>query len=312
MPKPDAFDKISKGTVAAVREPTREPELDQLYTLADIDPVGRTEALIWGPPGTAKTVIAAGFPAPLRFLDADGGLKSVRWAFKEGLTQLESMEDLVAYRPKDHEGRHIANPEAFNKSLDMINHWFSNAEVDLWETLVLDSFTMMNIWAIDLGTHLNSQLPKVSKPLSRSREINLKAGIRMIIGQQDYKSAQALIEDAIDQIRIECTRHDKNLVITAHEWIETSETVLPNGQVARQIVGYKPALIGQLRERLVKDFDDVWAAKMYSKDGKPDPKIQMHKDSLRYAKTRWGSFMSYEEEPNYRKLIAKVRAYHAE
>ncbi len=313
MGKPDAvgMSKLPPGPTPITRMDNRTPEIEAIFTLADVDPFGRTEALIWGPPGTGKTVIASTFPPPFRWIDADGGLKSLRWAFKAGKTSLTKLEDLVAYRPIDKEGRYIENPDAFNKVLDMITFWFTEDERDSWNTLVIDSWSALNIWALNLGLSLNFVLPKKEKPLSKSHGINLQAAARLIIGQQDYKSAQALLDDAVEQIRIECATHNKNLVMIAHEWTETSETTNQSGEKSKRIVGYKPALIGNLREKITKDFDEVWAMRAYSKAGAVDIKAQMHKDNMRYAKTRWGSMLDYEEEPDYRTMMKKVREFHS-
>lgn len=309
-PSPDAVSKLPAGPTKVVRTKAREPELDKIFTLEDIDPIGRIETIIYSPPGGGKTVLASTMPSPFRWIDADGGLKAVRWAFKAGLTSMKSFSELQGYRPTDSAPGYPASPDAFDKTIDMINHWFSPEERDLWKTLVIDSFTAMNGWSLDLGLSLNSRLPKKDRPLSKSHEINLQASLRIITGQQDYKSAMALCEDFIIQVRVECERHNKNLVLICHEWIETSERELSNGQTIKTIVRYEPLLIGQLRERIVKDFDDVWYMHMYNKNGKPDPMVQMHADKTHICKTRWGAIMSFEEPPDYQKMVEKVREYH--
>lgn len=286
-----------------------KPEVDKLFTLADVDPIGRSEVLIYGPPKSGKTVLWSTFPPPFRVIDADNGLKSVAWAFKAGKTSMKSPTELVGYRP--HEALDKPYPDhavAFDKVCDMVDHWFSAPEVGKWEggTLVIDSFTEMNEWAINKGLELNQKLPDAKKPLSRSHEINLKAQARLLTGQQDYKSAMAFLDTFIWPVRVMCAQHNRNLVVVCHEYTEETE----NDSGERVILRYRPLLIGQLRERFPKSFDDLWHMTTYHKGGIPEFKVQMHAGAKFLAGTRWGAIMSAEEEPDYRQMLAKVKAYH--
>jgi hypothetical protein len=297
------------GPVKTVNIPSERAQVELIQTLADVDPIGRTEALIYGPPGSGKTVLAATFPGPIRWIAADGAnsLKSVRWAFKEGMTSFQKLEDLQLYVPQETvKGRYIAKANAFNLMQDMIDYWFKPEQVDTWQTLVMDSFTEINTWALDLGLGLNVEFPSTSKPLSTSDQINRKAMTRMVTGQQDYKTAMGLIEGFLRNVRIECSRHNKHLVILCHEWQDTTEG--SSGEVI--ITAVRPLLIGQLRDKVSKDFDDVWHMERYSKGTGIEVKVRVHGDNKTLAKTRWGTIMPREVEPDYRKMIAEVKKYH--
>lgn len=289
--------------------PAMEAEVGSLFTLADVDPVGRTEALIYGPPGSGKTVIAATFPPPFRWIAADGqnSLKSLRWSVKEGIASFSDLSQLVGYAPAELvKGRYIAKPQAFNQMTDMIDYWFKPAQVDSWQTLVLDSFTEINSWALDLGLDLNNQYPTATKPLSTSDKVNRQAMTRIITGQQDYKSAMGLIEGFLRNVRVECARHGKNLVIICHEWQDTAEG--SDGSVV--VTAVRPLLIGQLRDKVSKDFDDVWHMEKYNKGTGIELKVRMHGDNKTLAKSRWGTIMAREVDPDYRKMIAEVKKFH--
>lgn len=276
------------------------------FTLDDVDPVGRIEVMLVSKPGGGKTVAASTFPPPFRWLAADGrnALKSVAWAFKAGITAMTDKSQLVGYAPVENvdKGTYVSNPRAFNDCCDRVDRWFSKTEIEKWKggTLVLDSMTTINGWALNLGLAVNQKLPSTSKPLSGSHKINEQAKARIITGMQDYKTSMAHVEGWIYDVRSMCALHDVNLVVLCHEYGETDEE--------GNIITYLPMLDGQLRTKLAKDFDDVWWMVAYN--GK-DFKFQHHADPLHPAKTRWGQVLSREEPADFRKVIAKVKEFHA-
>ena len=289
--------------------PNERAQVEKLFTLEDIDPIGRTEAMIYGPPGSGKTVFATTFPPPFRWIAADGptSLKSVRWAVTKGISAIKNLTDLQAYSPRETaKGNYIDTPAAFNQMQDMIWYWFKPAQVDLWETLVLDSFTEINVWALDLGLSLNQQYPKPAKPLSTSDEINRRAMTRLVTGQQDYKSAMGLIEGFLRNVRNECAKYNKHLVLLCHEYNEYQE----NSDGNQSVSSIQPLMIGQLRTKIAKDLDDVWHMEKNNKGTGVEIKVRLHGDNKTLAKTRWGDVMTREVEPDYRKMIGAVKAYH--
>lgn len=312
---------MTDSKTAVVVKPTANPTIkiasprqsdgsDEI-TLADIDPIGRTEVLLYGPPGGTKTVTASTFPPPFRWLDADRGTKSLRWAVKEGISAIKDLEkDIKIFRPSEElDGQYPSRKpgiiSAFDKMTDKMDWWFGG-DVDNWNTLVIDSFTEINEWSLNKGLFLNERMPSQARPLSISERINLQAKFRILTGQQDYKSAMGLCEGFITDVRIECERHGKNLVVICHEWMEERE----KDDGTMEVVRYLPLLIGQLRTRLPKSFDDVWYCQLDSNAKPPKATVQMLGDPRHYAKTRWGSIVERYEPADYRLLIAKVRAYH--
>lgn len=306
---------VGASVITAPSTPTRNApneraEVEKLFTLDDVDPIGRTEVLIYAPPGGGKTVFASTFPPPFRWIAADGqsSLKSIRWAVKEGKSSITDPKQLVAYAPTEvPKGHYIDTATAFNKMQDMIWYWFKPDQVDQWETLVLDSFTEINVWALDLGLGLNQQYPTPAKPLSTSDTINRKAMTRLVTGQQDYKSAMGLVEGFLRNVRVECARHNKTLVILCHEHKEFREDANGN-EVVSQVT---PLLIGMLRTKIVKDFDDVWYMEKYHTGTGIEIKVNLNGSAKIVGKTRWGSIFKKEQEPDYRKLIEEVKKYHA-
>lgn len=293
------------------RSPSQEAELARQFTLEDVDPLGRTEALIYGPPGSGKTVLAATMDPPFRWIAADGqnSLKSVRWAVTKGLTRIKDLRtDLVGYTPIEEydKGSYVGNAQAFNKMQDMQDFWFSPEEVGKWNTFVVDSATELMDWTINLGLGLNSRMPTTSHPLSSSHATNQKAQARILTGQQDYKSAMALFEGWLSDLRGMCATHNKALAILCHEWTEEREREDGTMTVVRR----QPLLTGQLRTKVAKNFDDVWYMSVGSKGGKMEVKVQVHEDPVVIAKTRWGDVLDKFEEPNYATMVAKVKKYH--
>lgn len=300
-----------QGETKTAHLPSGKALVSEQYTLDDVDPIGRTEAMIVGVPGSGKTVVAGSFPGPFRWLAADGKtcIKSLRWAFKEGKMAITDRKQLVAFTPtEDYTGNtyYLDKPQAYNKMTDMIDHWFSPADVDNWinGTLVLDSASEINDWSMNLALEVNGRLPKPDKPLSGSHSINKLAQVRILRGKQDYNSAMALFQTFLTDIRLQCARHNRNLVVLCHEWHEEEKDEEAG---TRRVVSIKPALYGQLRDTVPKSFDDVWYMQVYN--GK-DFKVQLHNDALREAKTRFGQCLRKEEPADYRYLLRKVRDYH--
>lgn len=289
--------------------PSMAAEVDKTFTLDSVDPLGRMETLIYGPPGTGKTVLATTFPEPFRWIAADGpnSLKSVVWAMKAGKSALTDPKNLVAYSPQEErKGHYIGNPRAFNQMQDMIEHWFKPEQRDLWKSMVLDSLTEINVWALDQGLTLNNQYPSTSKPLSASDKFNRQAMVRLLTGEQDYKTAMGLIEGFLRNLRNDCARYDKNLIILCHEWQDTAEA--QDGSVV--VTAVQPLLIGQLRTRIVKDFDDVWHMEKYQKAGGPEIKVNLHGSAKVIGKSRWGTIITKESDPDYRQMRAEVEKFY--
>jgi hypothetical protein len=70
---------------------------------------------------------------------------------------------------------------------------------------------------------------------------------------------------------------------------------------------YLPYLIGQLRVRISKDFDDVWYTQLFN--GK-EPKVQMHGTPDKVTKTRWGQIPDIEKDFDFRQMMARVKKFH--
>jgi hypothetical protein len=293
-----------KGPNPTLPVPVGRAEVDKIYSLEDVDPIGRIEVLIYGPPGGCKTSLAATFPPPFRWIDADNGLKTLRWAYAVGKTSLHCLGPhcIQAYRPLEDE-RYPRNPKALDQTADMIAHWFTPAEVDKWQTLVLDSATEINLWCVYKGLHLNGLLPKRERPLSNSDEINEKAMTLLLTGEQDWKSAQGLFMSLLTDVRVDCAKFNKNLVVICHEWTDSTEDRDGNVRVSR----YMPFLIGQLRARVPKDFDDVWYTQLFNGQ---DPKVQMHGSADKVTKTRWGQVPNIQDDFDFRRMLEKVKKFH--
>lgn len=289
---------------------SRKSDASDELTLADIDPVGRMEAMLYGPPGSGKTVMAGTFPGPFRWIDTGTEVKTLRWAIKEGRMSITDMKDIRIFRPYEeldgqYPSRKAGAVSAFDKITDKMDFWFG-ADVANWETLVIDSFTDINEWSLNKGLYLNSTLPTKERPLSTSERVNQQAHFRILTGQQDYKSAMGLCDGLITDIRIECAKYNKNLVVNCHEYTEERE----KDDGTTEVVRYLPLLIGQLRTRLPKSFDDVWYCRVDSSVTPIKATVQMLPDPRHYAKTRWGTIVKREEPSDFRELIKKVRAYH--
>lgn len=250
--------------------------------------VKRLNLLLWGPPGTSKTVTSHTLPNT-RTLDLDDGMQSVEWAIKKGTIKKDPSE--IVYKTILPDPRDRRSTRVIDECTDTVDEWLADEDIppeewdkpypQFWDTLIIDGGSGLMDASMIKALHENARL-ELSHSLSR---LTGRVGIvPMMI--QDWGSAGSLFQSAINQWRA----IGKNLVLICHEYIEYETTIGKNGQKIQTgtIDAICPLAIGQLRHKLPKDFDEVWYSHVTGTRQKPEYKVQTTPDPLRQLRSRLG------------------------
>lgn len=259
-------------------------------TLSDLreQGIGHLQILLYGPPGSGKTVLAHSFPRP-RTLDLDDGVRSVLWAIREGvIPEPEDWQYETVKETKVDAHGFCFKPEALDAATKIIDKWIT--EKDQWDTLIIDSLTSLNTFALHKAVHSMGRLG-FTKSKGFADDVKF-----LITDRGDFKGLQSIFIQFIDWIR----SLDKHIVCIAHEYERTDN----QGNVLELM----PLLSGQLRQRIVKDFDEVWYASTEGVRDKTNFITLTKKDSTRYAKSRLGIFQAKEDFLTFQRIEQKLSA----
>lgn len=244
-------------------------------TLESYRPTGGLHVLVYGPPGSGKTVFAHTFPRT-RTLDFDNGMGSVAWAIREGIID-KDLKDVVyeTIHEKHLDKGVVTRASALDWATDTLDKWLEDR--DEWDTLIVDSATALNEAVINKGLEANAKLR-----LSKSKDEAKSLGFR-VMKMQDWGAGMNLFSQFIEWIRADLW--DKNIVLVCHEYQNTNDS--------GSLIAIEPALIGQLRQRVAKDFSEVYYAEVTGT--KAEPKFQlMTRQASRYVcKSRLGCLPLY-------------------
>lgn len=248
----------------------------------------RLRTLLYGPPGSAKTVTAHGMPNT-RTIDFDGGMQSVEWAILNGIID-KKLEDII-FETILATGKNDETINMLDRATDQIEEWLDDGTT--WDTLIIDSASGLTEASIVKGLKENNRL-KSSKSFADWKPGWSVRPMRM----QDWGSAGYLQMKFIEM----CKSLDKNLILIAHEYVNTSDT--------GSIISIDPLLIGQNRQTVPGHFDEVWYAHVTGNRKAPEFKIQTTPDSKRRCSSRLGC-LDPIEELNYKSLRAKVAKFYS-
>jgi len=241
-------------------------------TLEDMQDASSRFLLFWGPPGSGKTVFAHAFPRT-RTLDLDQGIESVAWAIKSGLIK-KKLSDIV-YRTvveQDINKGHVQKSTALDECTDILDEWAQ--ELDEFDTLIIDSGTTLTDYVINSGLDQTAKLG-----MSKSKQNAKDAGGMRVMRQQDWGGASSLFQDMFNWLR-GSDFEDKTIILICHEY----ELKTDAGNVKKLL----PLLIGQLRQRIPKDFGEVYHFSVRGTKDKPEYVMQTAKDALHDCKSRYG------------------------
>lgn len=271
--------------------------------------VKRLNLLLYGPPGSAKTVTAHTLPNT-RTLDLDDGMQSVEWALRKGIIKKDPSE--IVYKTILPDPRDRKSTRVIDECTDTVDEWLADEDIppeewdkpypQFWDTLIVDGGSGMMDASMIKALHENHRL-ELSKSLDRmTGRIGV---IPMMI--QDWGSAASLFQSALNQWR----SVGKNLVLICHEYIEYETTVGKNGQKQQTgtIEAITPLAIGQLRHKLPKDFDEVWYAHVTGTRQDPKYRLQTTPDPMRQLRSRVGC-LDPIEDANFSTIKAKIAKFY--
>jgi hypothetical protein len=263
--------------------------------------IKRLHVLIYGPPGTSKTVTAHSMPRT-RTLDFDDGMQSVEWAIRKGI--LKKRPEEIVYKTILPDPSDPSSAIVINEAMDTIDEWLAEENVpadewdkpydQFWDTLIIDSASFLNDSAILLALHENKRLG-----LSKSMDLLKKDKLGVTpMRKQDWGSAGSLFMKFVQR----CRTIGKNVVITAHQYEEYEDE--EDGKQGR-LIAIQPLLIGQVRTKLPASFDEVWYAHVTGSRTDPKYRLQTTPDPLRVLRSRIGC-LDPIEEADFNKMKKKI------
>lgn len=252
--------------------------------------------LYYGASGAGKTYFAGTAGDRTLFVNIGDGLETLlspgftsRYPSAKGMIVV----DIREYNPKSTE-------QAFDIIIKAINHAL-NIFGDKFDNIVMDETTALRRFAINKAMQLNT----AARTNASGRGDRLKEFAKPDIG--DYGTEMQMIEWFLGQYIPLFKERNKNFIMLAHE---------------RQIYG-KPARIGDEAplKRVVPGFtgktfpdvvpayfDDVWRAEVVGAGSNKVYRARTAGSTIELAKSRHGGiFESVEPDPNYLKLLAKIR-----
>jgi predicted transcriptional regulator len=251
-----------------------------MQTLADYTSLPPLRVLVYGKAGDGKTEFAHNFPNSLT-LDFDRGLLTVMSAIKAGRIK-KSPNEIRFIQPS------IQLDPRKDSSFDDVTEMLTEDTLEGIDTVIIDSASSLNNAVMLKALQENKRLG-VSQSLAKLT----KSGV-IPTTQSDYGSAIQLAEKLVDFL----ISLDKNLIVICHEYPITNES--------GSTVGYRPLLLGQLRERLPAKFDEVYRMKM---DNKGNRFVITQGKASFPAKSRLGCFEP-EEPADFDHLISKVAKHY--
>jgi hypothetical protein len=261
--------------------------------------VKRLNMLLYGPPGTAKTVNAHQLPNT-RTLDLDDGMQSVEWAIRMGIIKKDPRE--IVYKTILSPANDPKSTFVIDECTDTVDEWLAEEDIppeewdrpypQFWDTLIIDSGSAFTDAAIIKALKENDRLG-VSKSWTRFQG-RLSVTPMMI---QDWGSAGSLFQKAINQWRA----IGKNIVLICHQYADTDDS--------GNVIAYEPLLIGQLRQKLPKDFDEVWYAHTKGTRNEPKYLFQTTPDPTHHLRSRLGC-LDPVEEADFSKLRRKIANFY--
>lgn len=196
--------------------------------------------LLYGPPKTGKTLLAASFPSRVGILDADDGMLSV----------MNQKELKVKAERKDIIWRTVRREQKYQGLTDTIRDFERLVRAQQMRTFVIDSLSTISDIIMDY-------VLLVSKRRSGQ-----------IATFDDWESLKSMLVITMLQI----FDWPANIVLVAHEQQEKDE------QIGR--IHTVPMVTGNLKYRLPFHFDEVWHTCVEKNDkGKPEFWVHTQGDS---------------------------------
>ncbi|MGD9631382.1 MAG: AAA family ATPase [Pyrinomonadaceae bacterium] len=286
----------------------------------------RLKMLLWGPFGTRKTV-SAHFLPNTRTLDLDDGMQSVEWAIRAGIltrptwgadwTMQQKLMDIVYATILPPMTMDEAHDKVFDQAADQIEEWSKEEDIptaeweaycrektkseyypegyvytQFWDTLIIDSGSSLTSAVIPIALKEMDRL-ELSKSWS-NRKIK---GLTPVMIQD--RGALNILFKKFMRLAFGTA---KNVVLICHEYV--------NMDKKGNIIGYEPALSGQLRADVPKDFDEVWYCNIKGTAKQPKGVFQTQPDTQKKCRTRLGCVDPVIEGSDFSAIRQQVATFY--
>lgn len=208
-----------------------------MKTLDDISISESPRILLWGEPGVGKTVLASTFPG-LAIADADNNLHVLKSSWYRENYETPDLIGFETIREETDSRGQVKKATALNKLIDFINAADEHPDV---KTIVIDSLTAVQTFAMNLGIEINSAMGRSKTKFHKKKHKIL------IPTQADYGAEISAFSQLMDNL----AALDKSIICIAHE----REELTDSGAVSSRT----PMLIGSaVRSSVGRWFQEVW------------------------------------------------------
>ena len=210
--------------------------------------------LLISPPGQGKTTSSCTGKHPTLIVDIDGKaheMVNLAPLIKKGDVVIKSfddrlVEDKMSIRALNPDKPPKTQPTGFVSVVDYLNEILEgNTELDKFNTVVLDSLTRLSEHLKGLLVYLRGQ-GKFGKKVE---------------GDLNWPSWGSYLKNWEELFSNMCTYFKRDFICTAHMKIMTETTTMMVGpQIVETevVVGYKPLIDGQMREKLSGYFNECY------------------------------------------------------
>jgi len=232
--------------------------------------------LLISPPGGGKTTSACSGRHPTLIVDVDGKaheMMNIKPLIDKGDVVVKAfedrlVEDKMSYRALHPDEPPKKQPTGFISVVDFLNEILDgSAELDKFNTVVLDSLTR-------LSEHLKSLLVYLRGQGKFGKKIE---------GDLNWPSWGSYLKNWEELFSNMCTYFQRDFICTAHLKIMTENTTMMVGpQVVETevVVGYKPLIDGQMRDKLSGYFNECYF--LEAKTSGKNPKYQFRTRGTKY------------------------------
>lgn len=206
--------------------------------LSDYSTTDYLKVLVQGPSSVGKTVLACGFPTPIRYLDFDNKITSAAAFYANDKERLEKIEVIpYATMPVAPDANNkMGRMKQFTTDLSAIYQLHYAKKPLPFKTLVVDSLTTLVQFILD-------DYLKVS-------QTGIKRAHSEINALQDYQLLDKHMKEIITGLlSLEC-----NVVFIGHIATEKDEI---SGSIQNKVL-----MPGKLADKLPIYFEEVWLAKV--------------------------------------------------
>ena len=261
--------------------------------------------LYYGGAGVGKTYFIATAGPRTLIINIGNGLVTIQSPVVKRMFYQNGMPIVVTIQEeRDPKTGIFSKAEAFDKVCDAIDIGLEKFG-DRFDTIAVDDCTQLRAFANNKGLEMSGELGK-SKSLESARKYGA-----VVQAQQDFLAEMNLIEQFVAGTVALCKRHNKHLIMTAHERYIYKKIKDERGKViGEEIERIRPAFTGRtFPDDVTAHFDLVWHAEVATTGQGPVFRAHTEDYSRIRAKSRYPQvFKGVEPNPNFLKIVASIKA----